>query len=184
MYGMVNKAIEDMVRLHHGADTWERIKALAGVKEVMFLTNEAYPDDLTYRLVAASAETLGASGEEVLALFGEHWITYTAEDGYGGLLSAAGSSLPEFLANLPGFHGRVSMIFPDLKPPRFACTEVSSSSLKLHYYTHRSGLASFVLGLLKGLGKRFGTPVSARIVESREAGADHDVFEVTWSAPV
>ena len=34
------------------------------------------------------------------------------------------------------------------------------------------------------LGKRFGTPVNARMVESRESGADHDVFEVTWSAPV
>jgi hypothetical protein len=184
MYGMVNKAVEDMVCLHHGADTWERIKALAGVTEVMFFTNEAYPDDLTYRLVAAAAETLGASGEDVLVLFGEHWITCTAADGYGALLSAAGSSLPEFLANLPSFHGRVAMIFPDLKPPRFACTEVSSSSLNLHYYTHRSGMAPFVLGLLKGLGKRFGTPVNARMVESRESGADHDVFEVTWYAPV
>ena len=32
MYGMVNKAVEDMVCRNYGAPTWERIKAQAGVE--------------------------------------------------------------------------------------------------------------------------------------------------------
>lgn len=181
MYGMVNKAIEDMVRMHHGEQVWEKIKAKAGVEEAIFLSNEAYPDDVTYRLVEAASATLGARAEDILAVFGEHWITFTAQEGYGALLLAAGSTLPEFLTNLPNFHGRVSMIFPDLKPPRFSCTDVTPDSLRLHYFTHRPGLAPFVTGLLRGLGKRFGTPVNVRQLESRDSGAEHDVFELQWS---
>ena len=73
------------------------------------------------------------------------------------------------------------MIFPQLKPPRFECTDVGANSLHLHYFTHRPGLAAFVVGLMQGLGKMFGTPVTVRLAASRDDGADHDVFVVTWS---
>jgi hypothetical protein len=95
-------------------------------------------------------------------------------------MHAAGKSLPEFLGNLPNFHSRVAMIFPNLQPPKFRCTDVTERSLRLHYHTHRPGLAWFVVGLLKGLGKMYATPVTVRIAESRETGAEHDVFDVAW----
>jgi len=183
MYGMINKAIEDMVRMRHGESTWARIKAAAGVDDLMFFSHEAYPDELTYRLVAAAGKELGSATDAILAAFGEHWITYTAREGYGNLMRAAGDSLPVFLANLPNFHGRVTMIFPALQPPRFTCTEVTQNSLLLHYYTRRGGLAPFVKGLLQGLGKHFDTPVQVEQIDSREDGMDHDVFKVSWSAP-
>jgi hypothetical protein len=181
MYGMVNKAVEDMVCMHHGEAVWDEIKAKAGVDVDVFMSNEGYPDEVTYRLVGAASEVLGLPAERVLEAFGEHWVLHTAREGYGGLLQAAGKSLPEFLANLPNFHSRVAMIFPQLKPPRFECTNVSANSLHLHYFTHRPGLAAFVVGLMQGLGKMFGTPVAVRLVSSRDDGADHDVFVVTWS---
>jgi hypothetical protein len=183
MYGMVNKAVEEMVCMHHGEAVWEQIKAKAGVDVDVFMSNEGYPDEVTYRLVGAASEVLGLPAEKILQAFGEHWVMYTAQEGYGGLMRAAGNSLPEFLGNLPTFHSRVSMIFPKLQPPRFRCTEVTDRSLRLHYYTHRPGLSSFVTGLLQGLGKMFKTPVMARLVESRELGADHDVFQVEWDPP-
>ncbi len=181
MYGMVNKAVEEMVCARHGEAMWEAVKQRAGVEEEVFISNEAYPDALTYRLVAAVSELTGASAPEVLEQFGEHWVLKTAREGYGELLDAGGRSLPEFLANLPNFHARVSMIFPRLLPPRFRVTEVKPGSLHLHYYTQRAGLAPFVVGLLKGLGVRFGTPVrSITLIASREQGADHDTFLVEW----
>lgn len=44
MYGMVNKAIEEMLVMHHGEDLWEKVKAKAGVAVEVFISNEAYPD--------------------------------------------------------------------------------------------------------------------------------------------
>ena len=181
MYGMVNKAVEEMVCLHHGEGVWEQIKSRAGVDVDVFMSNESYSDDITYNLVGAASEVLQVPAEQILIGFGEHWILHTAQEGYGGLMQASGKTLPDFLRNLPNFHSRVSMIFPKLQPPRFECTGITADSLLLHYYSHRQGLAPFVVGLMQGLGKMFGTPVTVRLVEARAQGADHDVFEVTWT---
>jgi len=181
MYGLVNKAVEEMVCMHHGEAAWERIKERAGIDVDVFISNESYPDDTTYRLVGAASAELALPADAVLEAFGAHWVLHTAREAYGGLLQAAGRTLPEFLKQLPDFHSRVQMIFPKLQPPRFRCTDVTSSSLRLHYHTHRPGLAPFVVGLMKGLGTMYSTPVEVRIVAARDQGADHDEFEVTWS---
>ena len=183
MYGMVNKAVEEMVSMQHGESAWEQLKAKAGVDVDVFMSNEGYPDEITYKLVGAATEVLKVPAEEILHGFGEHWVLHTAQEGYGGLLKAAGKTLPEFLHNLPDFHSRVSMIFPALQPPRFKCTDVTETSLKLHYFSHRPGLTPMVVGLLSGLGKLFKVSVTARLAEARASGADHDVFEVSWTNP-
>jgi hypothetical protein len=148
MYGMVNKAVEDMVIRHHGEAVWEQIKAKAGVAVDVFMSNESYSDDITYNLIGAASEILKTPAEQILIGFGEHWVLHTATEGYGNLMHAAGRTLPEFMRNLPSFHSRVTMIFPKLQPPHFECTEITSQSLKLHYYSHRQGLAPFVVGLM------------------------------------
>jgi len=152
MYGMVNKAVEDMVVRHHGEPMWERIKANAGVETDVFMSNENYADEITYRVVAAASRILQTPAEQTLINFGEHWVLHTAQEGYGGLMSAAGKTLPEFMRNLPNFHSRMTMFFPKLQPPHFECTDLAERSLKLHYHSHRQGLAPFVVGLMQSLG--------------------------------
>lgn len=180
MYGMVNKAIEDLVVSNFGEEKWQVIKAGAGVEEDVFLSHESYPDKMTYDLVGSASEVLGVPANDVLVLFGEHWVLKTAREGYGSMLEANGKTLPEFLVNLPSFHTRVAMIFPNLCPPRFNCTEVSDKSLLLHYHSHREGLTYFVVGLLQGLGKMFDTPAQVEVSERKAEGAAHDVFLVSW----
>jgi len=181
MYGMVNKAVEDMVCTMHSEATWEQVKERAGVDVDVFISNEGYPDEITYKLVGAASEMTGTPPQEILEAFGEHWILKTAKEGYGELMDAGGKRLAEFLTNLPDFHARVSMIFPKLQPPRFKVSDVTEQSLQLHYFTHRAGLTPFVVGLLKGLGKMFNTPVKkVTLVNSRDQGSDHDTFLVEW----
>lgn len=177
---MVNKAVEEMVVLNYGQDVWESIKAAAGVELDVFMSNEPYPDEMTYNLVGAASRILAKPSNEILFSFGEHWILHTAQSGYGGLMQAAGGTFPEFLKNLPNFHARVSMIFPKLKPPRFECTDILSNSLKLHYHSHRVGLEPFVIGLLSGLGKLFSCNVQVQQIAFKQQGATHDVFDVKW----
>ena len=183
MYGMVNKAVADLVIRNFGAEKWQEIKVKAGLEDEVFLSNESYPDKVTYDLVSAASEVLGLPAKDILIAFGEHWVLNTAREGYGSMLEANGRTLPEFLLNLPSFHTRVAMIFPNLQPPRSNCSDVTDESLLLHYHSHRPGLTDFVVGLLQGLGKMFGTPVEIRTTELKSAGADHDVFLVTWKTP-
>lgn len=181
MYGLVNKAIEEMVVANFGQEVWDRIKIKAGVDVDFFMSNQGYPDELTYKLVTSASSILGISTEDILKQFGEHWITHTALKGYGGLLKASGKNLVQFMKNLPNFHSRIGLLFPDLKPPRFECVDVTETGMILHYYSHRPGLQPFVIGLMQGLGKMFNTPVNTEQIEFKDRGADHDVFKISWS---
>lgn len=183
MYGLVNRAIEGMVRDGHGDAVWNRIRARAGVKIEAFISNEPYPDDVTYRLVAAASEELAMPAEEVLKGFGEYWVLRTAAEAYGPMMRAGGRTLRDFLLYLPRFHAHVETVFPELRPPEFACDNVGDCSLDLRYYSPRPvGLEPFVEGLVLGLGKMFGTPVQVRLVRQRDDDCDHSVFHVAWES--
>jgi len=184
MYGLVNKAIEELVVTHFGEDQWELIKKKASVDVEVFVSNEAYPDEMTYDLVSAASEVLGKSASAILVAFGEHWVLKTASESYGPMLRAGGTSLKDFLINLPNFHTRVQMIYPKLQPPRFECSDISANSMHLHYFTHRSGLTDFVVGLVQGLGKLYSTTATAKVIAAKAEGAAHDVFEVSWTDAV
>jgi hypothetical protein len=181
MYGLVNKAVMDLVVTNFGDEKWESIKNKAGVEIDAFMSNESYPDEMTYSLVGAASEVLGLTPDEVLVAFGQHWVLKIAVESYGPMMKAGGKSLGEFLVNLPNFHTRVEMIYPNLKPPRFACSEITENGLKLHYFTHRAGLTSFVIGLVQGLGTYYSTPSTCTVVETKADNAECDIFQVTWS---
>lgn len=183
MYGLVNKALQDLVCSRFGEDTWDTIERNAGVDIEVFVGMEAYPDEVTYKLVQAASETLGLSADAVLEAFGEYWVSYTAKEGYGELLKLAGDTFPAFLQNLDNLHTRVGLMFPSLKPPTFWCTDIGEGSLRLHYrpgLDSRTGLGPFVVGLVKALAARFKTAIEIEQTASRRQGADHDEFWITF----
>ncbi len=155
MYGLVNRAIESLIVDEHGEETWHQVLMQAGLETAGFVGMDPYPDEVTYRLVFAAAEVLQAPAETLLEAFGEYWILYTAREGYGELLAASGDSFGEFLENLDDLHARVALAFPDLNPPRFGCDETEPGVYRVRYDSDREGLVPMVVGLLKGLAKRF-----------------------------
>lgn len=182
MYGLVNKAIEDLVLTKFGDTAWQEIKDKAKVDEDLFISNSAYPDTITYDLVKSSSEVLGLPADAILEAFGEYWVLYTAQQGYGSLFKAGGKSFQEFLINLPNFHSRVMLMFPELIPPAFECSEIDPNTLRLHYRTERPGLAPMVIGLLRGLGEMYDTEIDIEQVEDKSQGADHDEFIVRFQS--
>lgn len=179
MYGLINKAVEDMVRSKFGDDTWSRIRTRADLPDEPFLSMEQYSDKSTYDLVAAASEELGVEPEKVLEEFGHYWILYTADAGYGELIRSGGKTMLEFLHNLDQIHTRAKLSFDEMAPPSFLVTDETPGRLTLHYFSHRAGLAPFVVGLLKGLGERFHVEVT--ITPRRLDGENpHDVFDVRW----
>lgn len=180
MYGIVNKAIEDLVKTNFGDDIWESVKARSNVDIDYFISNEPYDDDITYKLAGAVGEEMNMSVSAVLEAFGEWWILKTAKEKYGGLMEAGGKSLKEFLVNLPIFHNRIMLIYPKLTPPEFKVSHIEESSIHVHYFSKREGLQEFVRGLLSGLGKMYQTPTKIELLQSRNEGMDHEIFKVSW----
>ena len=179
MYGMVNKAIQDLVTKNFSEEKWIAIKNKVGFEDDFFISMQSYPDQLTYDLVGAASEVLNLEQSAILEAFGEHWILYTAVEGYGEMLALSGSTLPEFLGNLNLLHDRIANIMPQLQPPKFSTKEIAENHIELTYESDRDGLSSMVVGLLRGLGKRFEKNCKISQI-SQKSESENDVFSVSW----
>lgn len=180
MYGIVNKAIEELVTANFGEGKWEAIRLRSGIDIDFFISSEPYDDDVTFKLAQAVAEEMGMTLSAVLIAFGEWWVMKTTKEKYGGLMAAGGNDLREFLINLPLFHNRVMLIYPKLTPPEFKVSDINENSINLHYFSKREGLKDFVRGLIQGLGIMYNTPVIINLVQDRDEGSSHEIFNVTW----
>lgn len=179
MYGLVNQSIQGLVVDNYGQDTWDLIKINSGVNEDFFESSKVYDDKITYDLATAAAEILKISVDDVLAAFGKYWVLKIAKEKYGTLMNSGGSNLMQFLSNLPNFHSRVMLIYPNIRPPEFKVEVKDEKSLILHYYSTRLGLTGFMTGLIEGLAEFYGSPCVITHVQSKITDINHDVFEVT-----
>ena len=180
MVGLVNQGIRDLVVARHGEAAWERIATRAGLEGPAFVTMKGYDDRLTYALVGAASEELGLPPAQLLEAFGEHWILYTAERGYGALLDLCGSTFVDFLGNLDALHGRLALSFEGLRPPALSVDGLGEGSFRLVYRSEREGLAPMVVGILRGLAKRFGVVAVVEQVRRREENGE-DEFLVRYA---
>lgn len=180
MYGIVNRAIQDLITENFGPNEWEAVKEKSGVDVDFFLSNEPYDDALTYKLAGAASEVLGITVGQVLNAFGEWWILKTGKEKYGGLMEAGGSNLREFLINLPMFHNRIMLMYPKLMPPEFKVSNATDNSIHVHYHSKREGLQEFVRGLLSGLAKMYSVETSIELLQTRDEGSTHEIFKVSW----
>ncbi|MDG2433659.1 heme NO-binding domain-containing protein [Flavobacterium sp.] len=180
MYGIVNKAIEDLVKANFGDEKWEIILEKSGVEHDFFISNEAYDDDVTFKLAVAVSEVMDMTVSQVLIAFGEWWVIKTTKEKYPGLMESGGQNLKEFLTNLPLFHNRVMLIYPKLTPPEFKVSDINEKSINLHYFSKREGLQEFVRGLIQGLGIMFSTKTTIELLQTRNEGDSHEIFKVSW----
>jgi hypothetical protein len=178
MYGIVNKAIEELVIENFGKASWEKIKKSSGIDVDFFLSNQSYDDQITFDLAGAISSETGMAISDVMITFGEYWVLKTGKEKYGSLMLAGGSNLKEFILNLPDFHSRILLIYPNLTPPEFRVTTNEQGALLLHYHSKREGLQEFVRGLLQGLCKMFETPAQIELIQSRLEGNDHEIFKI------
>jgi hypothetical protein len=180
MHGAVNQAVEDLIISKYDEATWLKIKKKSGFTEEMFLSNEPYPDQLTFDLVIATNAITKLPVDQILIALGEHWVLETGMKKYGALLRSGGQGFEEFVKYLPKFHGRVMMVYPNIIPPEFDITVVSANELILHYHSKRDGLTKFVYGLIQGISKMFDHPVEIEIRDEKLKGKNHDTFYIKY----
>jgi len=180
MYGIVNQAINGLVVENYGEESWEKIKVESGIEQKNFLSNESYDDSITYSLAGAAAKVLGVTVGDVLIALGEYWILKTGKEKYGALMESGGHDLMEFLINLPNFHSRVMLMYPNLTPPEFKTEEVGERKVKVEYFSEREGLTDFMRGLLYGLMKMYDIEGQVELTSPKQENKEHDEFMVTW----
>jgi len=180
MYGIVNQAIQGLVVDSFGQQKWEEILKDSNVDIVSFSNKGIYPDKITYDLANSASRILKVSLDDVLFSFGKYWVLNVANLKYNSLLKTGGNHAFEFMKNLPNFHSRVMLYYPDIEPPEFQVEEVDSKTLILHYYSARIGLSSFVKGIVIGLGDFFGNKIVCELIVLKEDRHTSSSFEVKW----
>ena len=185
MYGMIHKAIRDMVRTVHGEDTWKQVLAESGAADADFLSLRSYEDDIAYSLVGACSSVLGASPQACLEDFGRFWVLVTASEHYGDMMRSYGKDCFALLIRLNEMHERISSTFSGYKPPHFTVEMLDERRCRLHYRSVREGLSPFVVGLVHGLGEFYGEEVDIALESTaNEDGGEYSIFTVVRGAAI
>lgn len=180
MYGIINQALKLHICEKYGAASWKKIQEQSGIDLSNFTSMQRYPDSMTYQLIQTGVEVLNITAEQLIEEIGYFWVFYMGTGGYKEIFTESGDDFLSFLQNLNYLHGRVKSILPALQPPKFECTDISATQLRLHYYSCRDGFSPMVLGLVKGLADWFKEPVRIKHILLKERGDDHDVFEIKF----
>ena len=117
MYGMIHKAIRDMVKTVHGEQAWQSVLSESGAADGDFLSLRSYNDEIAYNLVGACSKILGAPAEACLEDFGRFWILVTASEHYGDMMRSYGQDTFSLLGKMDEMHERISSTFSGYKPP-------------------------------------------------------------------
>ena len=132
----------------HGDATWGRSKAGRCRPSKYSYAWIPYPDDITYRLIGAASGFRQPPGT-LLRAFGEYWTLYTGSEGYNAYSMPQAVACRRQLTNLNDLHVRVGLMYPQLKPPSFRCTDVTAKGLVLHYFSDVPDLPLMVIGLVE-----------------------------------
>jgi hypothetical protein len=156
MYGMIHRAVREMVTETAGAEAWREIERDAAVGPREMISALVYEDTVTFALVAAAAARLGLSVEEALRAFGRYWIRFTVQGSYADIIRFTGRDIETVIVNLDRMHSAVLAAMPDARMPSFSIVESVPGALRVRYESERSGLDTFVVGLMEGLLDHFG----------------------------
>ena len=158
MFGLLYQSLERMLIRRFGQEIWDEIKEMIELNEKDITTeytfgiHTMYDDKYALDLVAAASEVLGIKQDLILELFGEQFIQFCHEAGYGKILTCLAPNLKDFLATLDTLHEHLTDTYPGMKPPSFTCSE-NESGLIVTYYSSRMGLESVVVGIIKSIAR-------------------------------
>lgn len=180
MYGLIHRAIRDCVIAEFGEDSWSKISETASLDESMFVSMQAYPDEIALTMLGTASNELSTDLSVLLKKFGRYWVLHTARKEYGPLFSFSGDNMRSFLSNLNAMHEHLAVSFANLRQPTFEVESIEDGVMHLHYESPRDGLTDFVVGLLDGLSEHFEEPMKCEVIEEKAKGAAHDVFRLQF----
>lgn len=178
MYGMIHRAMRQMVNEKLGEEAWRALEKKLDIGPTELLTAMVYDDDLTFKIVAEAADRLNLPMDKCLFVFGNYWIRYADQGPLGSIMNFTGATLPIFIANLDRLHLAVGTAMPGTRLPSFHSLESAAEYILVEYRSERTGMEEFVRGLFHGLMEKF--DVTGR-VEIVERSADAILFEIRYA---
>ncbi len=167
MKGSIVDAIKDLIVENFGIETWADILEGAGLGRAdTFKISQDIPDEIVYKVINSISTKLDLTFDQIADLFGEYWaFVYTPKvyKPYHRRVRTA----KEFLLKVDSIHQKVTKSIPNAHPPRIEYREEGPNVLIMKYISERK-LIRILLGVVKGVGKRFDTDLTVEQISEDE----------------
>ena len=189
MHGQIHIVLKDLIISVFSIETWAAILRRSSLQEDHLLEAVQQPDEVTFKLLAATCEETELSLEDALEAFGRHLVTFTMQSGYAGLLKSLGPTFPVFLTNVNYLHNHLERQHPHALFPYIETNyEHGQDSLEMHYLSTRPRLKQLLVGIVIEVGLQlFGLDVSMteqsspRYSQRNVAGSERAAsWEISW----
>ena len=170
MYGMAHRALRQMMLDRLGPSAWAKIERETNTGPADLISLCVYDDSKTIALISASAAHLGMAVEDALRVFGRYWVRYAELSSFGPIMDFTGQDLVTFINNLDRMHRSVVLAMPDARVPSFELLSETRQRLLVRYRSDRTGLETFVIGLLEGVMDRMGETGTVEVAARAETG--------------
>ncbi|MDR2552686.1 MAG: heme NO-binding domain-containing protein [Treponema sp.] len=159
--GTIVLCIAGLVKSKGGDNAWRTVLRTAGLPEDLKLTRVSDVDEESIqKVLAAICSTLHIGTPELIDAFGDYWVNVYAPKYYRAY-SYGITSAKAMIMGMDKIHEQVTKILPNAHPPRFDFEEINENTLRVHYKSHRN-MIDFYIGLAKGVGKMFHTPMAIK----------------------
>lgn len=179
MYGIIYKAIEEYILDNFSAEVLYKVKSKSANAIDFSNIDQPYNDAALYNLAEILSEYVSTDINIILFNFGEYLIKVTHKK-YPDIMEGRGNNLIDYLINLPNFHNRIMLIYPELTPPEFRISNLEEKSMLFHYFSKTNAMREFVRGYLNGLMKAFNADLLIEFAYSKHENNFEDVFKISW----
>jgi hypothetical protein len=97
MYGMIHRAMRQMVQEELGEEAWLALEQKLKIGPMDLLTGKVYDDALTLEIITEAAAMLNLTVEKCLIEFGRYWIRYTDQGSLASVMNFTGQNLANFI---------------------------------------------------------------------------------------
>lgn len=175
MYGMIHRAMREMISEQLGKEAWLALEKKLQIGPAELLTGMVYEDALTLEIIAEAAARLNLTVDECLLEFGKYWIRYADRGAFSSIMNFTGQNLQNFINNLDHMHLAVSAAMPGTRLPSFTTLQISKDHLIVEYRSDRVGMEKFVQGLFQGLLERFRADGQVSVTSRKEKSIVFDI---------
>ena len=158
---VIVKCLSELVKSDFGEVKWKEILQQSGEKPNMVIKSISDIDDQTvFKLFENTCKVLNLSKQQACDAFGNYFINTFAIKIYSIYYSRF-KNAKEFIMGMDKVHETVTSIIINAHPPRFTIEEVDENTIIVNYKSPRN-MIDFYVGLVKGVGNYFKTPVGIK----------------------
>ncbi|MBT8155966.1 heme NO-binding domain-containing protein [Epibacterium ulvae] len=176
MHGLINRAIQAFVTDTYGADRWKSVMDLAGLGFVEFEAMLMYPDDQSFKVLAAMETVLDRPLAEMLEDMGTFLVSNPQAEALRRLLRFGGVDYVEFLYSLDDLPDRARLAVADLHLPTLELIEQAPGQFELICAQGLPGYSNVMMGILRAMADDYGDLV---ILDHAGIRDDADIISIT-----